>query len=301
MVSPDLAPAIALPFDRPMPLWSRAEKWACMHGLLPSRCVTLPDFMGIGVQKAGTTWLYHNLRRHPRLHLPNPKEHHFFDVHYGRSIFSYARAFRRRSGRLQGEVTPTYSALPADRVRVIRRLMPDLRVILLLRNPVDRAWSHLLHTLRRRNLSLEDLSEEDILAHFRGRSRRWGDYPFALRTWYSAYPQEQIFVGFFEDVGARPQELLGEIFRFLDLPETGNWERLPWNQVANAGPGVPMPAALRDLLREIYGGDLKQLQAVFGERVRPWVDGTTDARTASGFPIRARPRVEALILDQIRP
>ena len=125
----------------------RLEHWAYRQGLLSPRALSLPHFLGIGAVKAGTTWLYRNLRCHPELYLPHPKEVHYFDQRFDRGLRFYAGKFEDGRARVRGEITPAYSALPPDRIRFIRSVMPDLKLIFLMRNPVDRAWSHALMDL----------------------------------------------------------------------------------------------------------------------------------------------------------
>ena len=82
-------------------VYSRLEKPAYARGWLSTRGLTLPDFLGIGAQKAGTTWLHENLRCHPSLYLPDEKELHYFDWHFHRPLRWYAGHFRQGAGRVR--------------------------------------------------------------------------------------------------------------------------------------------------------------------------------------------------------
>ena len=143
------------------------------------------DFLGIGAQKAATTWLAEQLRKHPHFWIPPRKELHYFDrdpsypspshlaasnlvrriylanpwkdikrlkhasdmpwlLRYHLSPVSdtwYRSLFREGRGKIKGEITPAYSMLNPQDVSHIRRLTPDLKIIFILRNPIDRAWS----------------------------------------------------------------------------------------------------------------------------------------------------------------
>ena len=148
-----------------------------------------PSFLGIGAQRAATTWLHHSLRRHPDLWLPPAKELHYFDWISGgpslvdrvtsgnrlcalwrqrvrgelrssirRGDFSgsaarcayeflapsdsrYLGMFESAGQRIAGEITPAYSLLSDSEVKRVAALLPDARVIVMLRNPIGRAWS----------------------------------------------------------------------------------------------------------------------------------------------------------------
>jgi hypothetical protein len=107
-----------------------------------------PDFMVIGAMKGATTWLYENLRCHPAAFLPSEKEDYFFSHDFRkRSLYSYLKRFTPGRHAVKGEITPGYSILPLDRIRLIHGFKPDLRLVFLARNPVDRAWSEAVMNL----------------------------------------------------------------------------------------------------------------------------------------------------------
>src|SRR5688572_28682213 len=187
----------------------------------------LPDFLGIGAQKAGTTWLYENLRRHTEVFVPATKELHYFDLHYGRLLREYAAHFELGRGRVAGEVTPAYSILPRSRIRFVRAIMPAVRLILLLRNPVDRAWSQAVMDLgHRRGRKASDIPEAEAIEFVESEPcRRRGAYPDILASWLASFPREQLFIGFFEDIVERPRMLLTEVFRHLRVSTQVDWKQ----------------------------------------------------------------------------
>jgi hypothetical protein len=113
------------------------------------RC--LPDFIIVGAQKAGTTSLYHYLRRHRQIRMSWVKEVHYFDNNFHKGDFWYRSHFpidtRSTNGYLVGEASPYYLAHPHAPAR-ISKLLPSARLIVLLRNPRDRAISHYFHQKR---------------------------------------------------------------------------------------------------------------------------------------------------------
>jgi hypothetical protein len=87
------------------------------------------DFLGIGAQKAGTTWLYSHLSQHEKITFPAGKEVHFLDLHYDRGIEWYASLFVENADKKSGEITPAYGHIAVERIREIRHLNPLLRIV----------------------------------------------------------------------------------------------------------------------------------------------------------------------------
>ena len=256
-----------------LPLLTAPEKLLFAHGILSPKKLCLPDFLGIGTPQSGTTWLYENLRCHPEIFLPARKELRYFDWHFYRSLrWDYARRFRTGRGKVKGEITPSYGRMPLERIRFIRKIMPDVKLILILRNPVDRMWAVARRVLARiPGKRLEDAKESEIVDIFRDNLQRGStDYPAILANWWSIFPKEQLFVGFFEQISNEPQELLRRVFAFLDVSTDVNWKDFPYDQVINKNPEYPLPAKCREFLEKTYAQDIEELYARFGEPVRSW-------------------------------
>jgi hypothetical protein len=197
----------------------------------------LPDFIVIGAAKSGTTYLYHLLTQHPLIAPAALKELRFFDFFFEQeSVEWYRRCFpvpRIKDGRrtITGEATP-YLFHPFAPERVAR-VVPQARLIALLRNPVDRAYSHYQMVVKNGN---ESLSFEEAIEAEEGRCSEMsatsleyqrfsymstGIYVDHLLRWSTFFPREQMLVLKSEDFFERPQETLRTVFNFLDLPE---WE-----------------------------------------------------------------------------
>lgn len=250
----------------------RLERWLLSRGVPPPPGWQLPQFLGIGAQKAGTTWLHRQLRCHPSLFLPVRKELHYFDKRYDQSLGVYARHFRGARNRMRGEITPAYGVLHPDRIQFIHRVMPDLKLILLLRNPVSRSWSHaLMQLVKRAGRRYEDVPEEEFYAHFLSPgSRMRSDYVTTVDNWLAVYPADQLFVGFFEDVRERPGELLTKVFAHLNVPQVDDWSQFPMEREVHVGVRVPMPDKYREFLEGLYADDIERMIARFGTRCEAW-------------------------------
>ena len=214
---------------------ARNAVWA--YGRATSRWRPLPDFLVIGAQKAGTTALYAYLRWHPGITGPSWKEVSFFDRHWWRGEAWYRGHFPLRAAqRLVGEASPSYLFHPLAPERA-RSLVPDARLIALLRNPVDRAYSQYQHevALGREPLSFEDAlaAEEErtrgqverLVADPRAFSRAWWDHTYVARglyaeqleRWLALFPREQLLVVTTEELGERPAETYARVLRFLGV------------------------------------------------------------------------------------
>jgi hypothetical protein len=196
------------------------------------------DFIVAGAQKSGTTALHYFLSKHSHIALPDRREMHFFD---DEEIFSQQpvdyellhRHFRVRAGlalinrrRLAGEVTPSYLYWKPAMER-IRNYNPQIKLILLLRNPVDRAFAH---WNMQRFKDREPLDFLDALKEEQQRiadmpsieSRRFayvdrGFYSDQLERVFKFFSREQVKIVKFEDFRDRKQETLDEIFEFLGV------------------------------------------------------------------------------------
>ena len=227
-------PAEAIPkLPEPARKVARNVIWA--FGTATARLRPLPDFLVIGAQKAGTTALYAYLRWHPGITGPSWKEVSFFDRHWWRGEAWYRGQFPLRPrGRLVGEASPSYlfHPLAPERARV---LVPLARLVAVLRDPVDRAYSQYHHEVA---LGREALSFEEALAAEEGRtsgeverliadprafSRAWWDHTYAARglyaqqleRWLAVFPREQLLVVTTDELGERPAETYAAILAFL--------------------------------------------------------------------------------------
>lgn len=175
----------------------------------------LPNFLGIGAARAGSTWVARNLGLHPDVCLPRDKELHFFDRYYDRGIEFYESQFSACSGQSAvGEVTPQYFHNLAVAPR-IKETLPAVRLIVCLRNPVERAYSHYWN-IRAKSPESESLSFEEKLQQ-PTEIFQVGYYYDHLMRYYELFPKDQVLVLLYEDLKADPEAFLREIFSFLNV------------------------------------------------------------------------------------
>jgi hypothetical protein len=252
-------------------------------GRATARWRPLPDFLVIGTQKAGTTALYAYLRWHPAITGPSWKEVSFFDRHWWRGEAWYRGQFPlRRSGRLVGEASPSYLFHPLAPERA-RAVVPDAKLIALLRDPVDRAYSQYQHevALGREALSFEDaLAAEDdrtrgeverLLADPRAFSRAWWDHTYAARglyaeqleRWLAVFPRERLLVVTTDELGERPAETYASILAFLGAPphELDDYPRVFDRDYS------PMRPETRAALEARFADPNRRLEALLGREL----------------------------------
>ncbi|MBL6449800.1 sulfotransferase [Fulvivirga sp. 29W222] len=253
----------------------RIEKWLYRAGVLKTERLTFPDFLCIGSQKAGTTWLYENLRCHPGLFLPDRKELNYFSSKYrfyGLPLSAYSDYFKNTHG-VKGEVTPCAN-LPLRRIRFIKNIMPDLKLILIIRNPIDRMWaSALMYLVRAQKKRFEDISDSDFYQLFQNQdlfSR--GEYDRILRNWRGVFPSEQLHICFYHDLLNDPKRFLKDIFHFLNISEPIDWSNFPIQDTFNKSPEYALPSHLRAYLEGMYKQSIEEFKEEFPEIVKYWIN-----------------------------
>lgn len=258
----------------------------------------LPDFLIIGTQRGGTTSLYNYLVRHPAIVGTRlTKEVHYFDLNFERGERWYRAFFptrdaverlrRKNNGALAiGEASPYYQFHPHVPGRVAD-LLPDARFIVMLRDPVERAWSHYRHEVE---LGYERLPfeaalqrERERVAEEAERLRRdptfvsvahqhfsylaRGEYASQMEAWFELFPRERFCIVRSEDFFAEPARVFHEVQAFLGV-SSWDLDRYP---TYNATVGGGMPAETHRGLVEHFRPHNERLERLLG-RSFGWED-----------------------------
>lgn len=204
--------------------------------------MTLPNFLLIGAAKSGTSALYNYLWQHPEIYMSDNKEPNFFalegekvcfngpgaEIINAKSVTSLAEYETLFAGasdeKAVGEASVLYLYHPQAAAR-IRDYIPNVKLIAVLRNPVDRAYSSYLHMVRdgrepaagfTQALDVEPERIRDNWAHI-WHYQRLGYYYQQLQSYYALFPRQQIAVFTYDAFAADPQNVIRQVFRFLKV------------------------------------------------------------------------------------
>lgn len=298
-----------------------------------------PTFLVLGAYKAGTTSLYYYLRQHPQIYLPSIKEVRYLTYAGHQQCPLTPVELRASSWPVQtltayealfaaaqpdqiacGEVSPCYLAFPKQSILGIQQYAPQAKLIVILRNPVDRAYSSFINLVRSGREEVQDfrtvikLEESGKVRATDGSPRRnlQESYYFsALKSYYQAFPSEQIQLFLYDDWQRDAQGLLRAIFRFVAVDETFQPDRSQKYNVAawprsarlhrwlhraehfsnrldkcwptlgqrlhsalirlNLTTAPALPADLRRQLTDRYRADIIQLEALIGRDLSHWL------------------------------
>lgn len=272
--------------DRLTALRPTARRVRSRYRLVTAPARRLPDFVVIGAQKSGTTTLFDHLARHPDVRPSATKEVHFLDREYWRGEQWYRGHFALRlDRRLTGEATPSYLVFPPAPARA-RALLPDARLVAVLRDPVDRAYSHYHHEVAKgfESLSFEEAIEREAdrlaasdrtattdgplalghaLEHHSYLHR--GRYAEQLERWLAHFPREQLLVLPAEQLYRDPDTALARVHDHLGVrhvvaptPVRRNQRRYP-----------PMDPTTRRRLDDLFAPDTARLERLLDTSL-PW-------------------------------
>jgi hypothetical protein len=286
-----------------------------------------PHFLCIGAQKAGTTWLHHNLALQSGIWCPPVKEMHFFDhagpswlkrvtgrqshlrlarayahdtlVDFvrGKSAFIatkqalrlgygardwnwYEAIFPNDANLICGEVCPGYACLPEDVIERIVERNAAIKVIYLLRDPVDRAWSSIaMHFRKKPGSDVSDVGADELVAFLmRRKSLAHCQYAENIARWREHVPAQQLYFGFFERIAAEPGAYLTEVLRFLGYTATPNLDAAV--EPVNAGRGERIERAIEQRIARALAPQADAMHRMFANAyTERWLE---HARAAAG-------------------
>jgi hypothetical protein len=197
----------------------------------------LPNFLCIGAPKSGTTSLFEILKQHPEIGLSSFKEPHFFDTdaNWKKGVDWYEKNYfiGLESKKSIGEFTPSYLGSEICSSRIKKTLNKDVKFIVLLRNPINRSYSHYLHIKRDEyeNLSFLDSleKEEDRLKDYKLNkddvsfsrfSYKYSSmYSLHLKNYFKEFKKEQFCIVLFDDFVNHRQGVIKRILNFLDVDD----------------------------------------------------------------------------------
>lgn len=229
------------------------------------------NFLGIGAQKSGTSWLYKALSEHPKIAFPGGKEVHFWDQQRSLGVEWYAQLFSNEAY-INGDITPAYGFLPTEVIQEIYDLMPHLRLIYLIRNPIERAWSSARMALGRAEMLHEEASDQWFIDHFNSKgSLARGDYEACIRQWRNIFSASQLLIIPYDAICNEPIAVankclnhIGQDGIFVPTDSTKLRERI------FKGDDVPLRQSLLPSLHAIYLKRIESLEKYLNEDFSSW-------------------------------
>lgn len=280
-----------------------------------------PDFLCIGAQKAGTTWLYDQLRQLDLFALTPIKELHYFDrdpayispntvsitkfqnrlidprwcvrvakdfrrivrdkgsfedfrflwhwhsMNY--SDKSYKRLFDKwEKNKIKGEITPSYSFLLRKDIERIYQINPEIKIVFLLRDPIDRSWSHCRFYKPDITYSIRSLIEfiDGDLHTIRG------DYLSTIESYKSVFPKNQILLAYFDGISIDPLRLLSEITQFLGGRSFDLRSLATLSKKSNPSANKDIPDEVYEYLKSKYEKQIRLLASDHGSFANKWLE-----------------------------
>jgi hypothetical protein len=249
--------------------------------------LTMPNFFIVGAQKAGTTSLYHYLNQHPQVYMSPRKEPHFFEGMHsefrrpGRrstpvsTLAEYQALFEVASDeRAIGEASASYLYSPRA-PGLIKDSVPDARIIAILRNPADRAYSNFLYCVQVGREPLGNFAEALQAEEARTRDK-WGPlwyykqkgfYYAQVKRYFDTFGRDRVGVWLYEDLRNDTFGILGEVFRFLGIDE----RFVPDASFEYNPSGIPRVGRLYTGVRKLTARNPALVERVLPARLRGYV------------------------------
>jgi Sulfotransferase family len=239
------------------------------------------DFVVIGSQKCGTTWLFDKLKMHPRLYFPMGKEgnhwnHRFYMGDPYRSIYHAAMngPVVELSCYVCGEMTPEYAIMSLEQIQNLKKHHPDVHLFLMVRNPIQRAWSAIKMTYKYHKLDLSSLTDERIIqAITTGKTAELGRYDVMIQNWLAVFAPSQLHILFFDDLSTRYRDILSKCCSVVGV-ESGFFEQIPDAVLAApslTGSRHPLKANIYNSCIEFYRPAVQFLAEYTGRPLNHWI------------------------------
>lgn len=286
------------------------------------------DFLGIGTQKSGTTWLYKKLNEIPEFNLPPIKEFHYFDrsptylssnqlsdsllknritnfkytltglkhllnallhgdlqkVRFLRKwYFSnyndywYLSLFKHYNGYI-GEITPSYSILKVADIKRMHQLAPNAKLILLLRNPIDRDWSNYRYSkIYEPNFSLKKVSNQEIINYLKSEAVTVrSNYIRTIDNFLNVFPKNQLLICFYDAIYENPEKFLNEIVSFIADGKSISIKHIHFKEIVNKAKEMNCPEEVEQFLKQKHYDQIRFLSNKYGGYFSKWYTDNYD-------------------------
>lgn len=237
----------------------------------------LPDFLIIGAPKCATSWLQSALNQHPQVRMV-PDEIEFFSSHIDRPLQWYLDHFKELTKQegakatgagpkiVIGEKSAGYCGISTSRIKLVHRLLPDARLILMVRDPVKRHWSHAKRYFQKeksQERGYSSLDSRQKLFEFFKRTRRFSEFSKIIEIWTKVYAPERLLVINQEEAFADPVGIFERALRHIGVePDVRMKMKKVSRNTKNSGPVVPMPDDVKAYLEKMFAGERQSMAEV---------------------------------------
>jgi hypothetical protein len=221
-------------------------------------------FFLLASDRADRFWVMNRLKRsYQRIQVrPDTKKWYLRYCFLPRTDNWYKSLFAPAAHQIAGEATPHYATLNEEAIAKVHGLMPKVKIIYLLRNPIERMWSHAAMNFSERfGYQGIDTATEQALARFlrSPKNLRHARYFANLQRWEKYFPQEQIFIGYVEQISHEPRRLLQAIYEFIGVNPSEEYMTARAEQVIFGRDYPAMPEHLARIVAEVLIEDIERL------------------------------------------
>lgn len=183
-------------------------------------CHQYPTFIGIGAEKCATDWCWACLEEHPAVSMARPKELNYFSLKYDYGMRWYMSHFNDRTKRICGEISPSYMDCEEACARIAQDF-PQISILAVLRNPYDRAMSHLLMDIRARRGAISDVQLDTARAIAQADEKyvRRSLYFRALLPYFRTFPRDRIRILFYDSLVDNPNSFVRSLYRAVGVED----------------------------------------------------------------------------------
>jgi asparagine synthase (glutamine-hydrolysing) len=286
------------------------RKWKVVSANSGTATSCLPTFLGIGSMRCGSTWLYEVLKLHPDVRISDCKEVDFFflpqmlqhDLNWYEAHFKPNNGSQPRP--VRGEISPRYARLKPWQVNQIAELLPDLRIILTLRHPIERVWSQTLYDFGRlQGRDIRDVSSVEFLRQLeRARNRLSSDYLRTIKIWSNAFGREALHVGLYQQLRDDPDAYVNGVLKHIGastpwaLPAEFTQERV-WSTKSLVKHERDIPELVQWYIADQLLESTERLNELLEGRVSKWVEELRTIRSKTRSSWRLLKELNRIVLS----
>lgn len=197
-----------------------------------------------------------------------------YNINFYKSLFNDQDGFT-------GEITPSYAFLNTKDIKEIFNLSPDLKLILILRNPVDRAWSHFRYSLRNKN-PIPEITNSKIIEFINSDAQLIrGNYIKTINNYLSVFDKKQLLICFYDAISDNPKLLLKNIVKHICGNKKVSFDNIDYKIKVNISKKINFTDEINDYLKKMYHDEIKELSENYGGYFTKWYEETYNLKSTN--------------------